>query len=484
MASLFFNTIINPVRSAILAGVLLSALLCSASFAGLTPSLEQWLLWEQRSNQASNSIRPTQKVMLEHFEIPLSEVESLLDSQIDPKLKKSLVFKKNSKDYVRWIVNPEDTQYGHLLAIYLQSKNLDSHRYRYYEAYYTASRSMVIQDPVSGVVFSAKVGTDKTGGEWQDKQLTAKRAEQAAKVDQWIDGFNKNMKLKNAVLMREPASFFIKELKQGMIIRSLETMTKKGSYHYLPGFSVLTNTAGVEIAKKNGSLDPAAFWLEHAVKPIARAQAEWSAFSGILPSSFHWQNYILELDEHYRPTGKVLLRDYADGKLVQDFHESLTPQNNLISVWPEKEIIGDLNDSQNAFEVYAGPLWGIKSKPDWLTDSVAKRDLEGVFLNYEPTLPYATWKKTYLDEFELAFSKIAGLTSESWISQQEQSLIADKRTYYHFAGNSEWLRYLRNAECLRGSSVNSYGEPCPQVLSQALTEHYLKPPCQNFVRHQ
>ena len=121
----------------------------------------------------------------------------------------------------------------------------------------------------------------------------------------------------NFIYLDEPAVFGIKALDQGMIIRMLGELPSRGK-HYIPGFSVLHEEEGKHIAKLNGSDDPAEFWKEHYIKPLGRGIAELFAMTGLAYDSPHSQNFLVELDNNFKPTGKIVFRDLGDSYAAQE----------------------------------------------------------------------------------------------------------------------------------------------------------------------
>ena len=73
-------------------------------------SAQMMVDWETRFNPAGE--RSNQPFWIEHLEIPLSILGESVGLGLDKKIYESMVFRKNGVPYVRWILNPEDTQYG------------------------------------------------------------------------------------------------------------------------------------------------------------------------------------------------------------------------------------------------------------------------------------------------------------------------------------------------------------------------------------
>jgi hypothetical protein len=85
---------------------------------------------------------------------------------------------------------------------------------------------------------------------------------------------------------------------------------QKGDHYYLPGFSALHEDLGKQIALKAGYSDPALHWKRYLVEAAARAQAEFTAMTGLVLDSPHGQNLLVELDKDFKPTGRIAIRDF------------------------------------------------------------------------------------------------------------------------------------------------------------------------------
>lgn len=434
-------------RAAALSLLCLAVTFFSVSANALTPNVAQLVQWETKSNAIAT--RSSSAFELEHFEIPLSEVEATTFDHLEPEVRKSLIFSKDGKHYVRWIINPEDTQFSVELEKYLKQRGLDATKKKHFTAYLTASRSMIISDPETGAEFSAKVSTNATGGEWQNKPLTAGQAKQSVHTTSELKDLRTRIEFQHAIFLDERAIFSIEGAHQGFVVRSLETFHANPSFYYLPGFSAVHEKKGREIAALNGASDVEAFWLKNGVEPIARAQAEFVAFFGRVPEAGHWQNYLIELDKNMKPTGRVVLRDFSDSEPLVQYHKNLINQAAL-EWWPKNHIVDKIT-------LASGPFKG-NLLPDW----VQRADLH-------------KWHDAFFSAFEAEFAKITGLHSNDF---DFENVVNDAvrgmqwgHTYYVSAPS--WDRFFGWIECYRGHLATSKGVRCPPEIRNRIASYSL-----------
>src|SRR3954468_5502541 len=90
---------------------------------GLSENAEWLVYFETQANAVSK--RSDHAIKIEHFEIPLSVIEKLQSDSSDKGALESLIFKKeDGKQYVRWIINPEDTKWHKDVEKWLKANNL------------------------------------------------------------------------------------------------------------------------------------------------------------------------------------------------------------------------------------------------------------------------------------------------------------------------------------------------------------------------
>lgn len=345
--------------------------------------------WENTANAAAvQSGRPFEK--LEYYEIELSHLETLGSAADLPKeVRDALVFEREGKKYLRWIVHPEDQKHGDAVGAYLRSKKLPAtKRSGALTGYSTASRSLVVVG-ANGIPFSIKVGLDRAPGNFKrDKPHSVGDAESAIVMDRYLGKtVPPDKPLASVVLLREPAAWGIRHDggSLAMSVRTLNGLEKKGDRYYLPGFSALHERVGRDIAKANGSDDPAAFWRDHYAGPLGRALGELAARTGVVYDSPHSQNFLVELEMRNGklvPTGRIALRDFGDAYLIG----SIAKKNGL------EPGAGGYRFRETDLPVSVGFTQGGEA-PKWLSSDAKK-----------------TWDEAFFRSFEASF--VGGFPSE------------------------------------------------------------------------
>ena len=160
----------------------------SLNGATIEPHIIQLVELETQFNAIAH--RQATPLILPHYEIPLRllNIKSTIDAS--PNLKESMIFEKNSEPYVRWVVNPEDTQWYLQLEAWMRSHQLDTQRHYYFQGYQTASRSYIAEDPTNRYLFSLKGSTNQTGGKWADKKQTFRDGIDIIKTNDLISFIN------------------------------------------------------------------------------------------------------------------------------------------------------------------------------------------------------------------------------------------------------------------------------------------------------
>lgn len=322
---------------------------------------------ETRFNMVAN--RSNKPFWIEHLEIPLAALGKLSSKGLDPKIRDSLIFKKNGVDTVRWVLNPEDTKYGLEMESLLKAQGLDATRKRYFIGYLTASRSCIVQDPVSGVIFSIKSSTNVTGGNWRDKKMEAREAEETDAMNDYLMSNFKASENSALRLVAEPLGFTFAPANQSISIRQYDAFNSKTGRFLVPLFSTLHETFGAEIARKQGRL-PEEFWAHAAIERTSIALAELGLNYGLIPDSAHGQNFLVEFNREGTPTGKIYVRDFVDSYLVQPL-VAAQGGKRVIDLYKANEPEYLLTNRLNG---YFGPFHGSRP-PSWVSspDKYMKR---------------------------------------------------------------------------------------------------------------
>lgn len=367
--------------------IFILSLFFAFSILAQTPPVKTLIDMETKSNAAG--VRSNEMVLMHHYEIPLRLLTEGKEINLDPKIYKSLVFTKNNEKYVRWVVNPEDTKWYLDVEKFMRSHGLDPIRKTHFKGYQTASRSYIVIDPKNGAQFSIKTSTNQTGGAWKDKKQDYKDGFDIMLISDLMARLQLERPFENLAIMQEPLAFGIESIDQSIVVRELGEIAKSDQFLYIPGFSVLHEDTGREIAELNGSNDPAQFWNEHYVKAMAKAAAEVVARTGIWFDSPHSQNFLVEMTKDFKPTGRVVLRDLGDIYINEPVMKAMG-ENELLKKFSTKENI------LKSLRVSFGPLHGNKA-PSWVDNSV-----------------YTEWSKNFYETFRKEYQKYTGITVEKY----------------------------------------------------------------------
>jgi len=395
----------------------------------MDPRVAALAKFETRGNAAG--VRNAEKIAIENYEIPLAALESDVAARIPTDVRDALIFEKNGQKFVRWIINPEDTKWHLELEKWLTSKGLSTERHKYFNAYMTASRSYILEDPKTGAQFSAKVSTNQTGGAWRDKKQPIDDARQVRMAADYIRENLAEKPMTYSTIMDEPAMFGAAEVDQAMLVRTLDGLTDEPKF-YLPGFSAVHDRVGAMIAKMNGSADPAAFWNEHYNKPLAQALAEFTARFGLCFDSPHSQNFLIELDKDMKPTGKIIIRDFGDSYATSEFLRAYG-RLDFLKKWEKDNII------DGGIHMAIGVLHG-NDMPSWMDEQ-----------------KYRQWGVDFFKVYEEELAKFTGVPRAELKDQLVQSGRYFSKSYE--VRSAAWAQHFKSLKPLR-----------PETLSVAATK--------------
>ena len=382
------------------------------STLALDPNVQELVTYETRANAAAT--RSDTQVNIEHYEIPLSLVGADLAQRMPNEIKKALIFQRNGVDYVRWVINPEDTLWHLEVKRFLESRGLSSEKKSHLLGSMTASRSYIIEDPTSGAQFSIKVSTNKTGGHWKDKKQPIQDAKDIRVIADYVHQEQQMKPFEHLITMDEPGIFMLETLDQAMVIRTLDGLAGT-TKRYLPGFSALHKEMGVKIAMLNGSSNPEEFWRKNYNEPLAKALAELAVRTGLTYDSPHSQNFLIELDEMYRPTGKIVIRDFGDSYLCKE-HFIAKGRADIPENWTQKNV------KTGKIKISVGVIHGNKF-PNWMNET-----------------HYQQWGKQYFEIYKQEFSRLSGIPTSELITEIQMS----KRYFvgsYKISGQ-HWEQFL------------------------------------------
>lgn len=330
----------------------------------LPSNVQEWLNLEVKVNPGSSSSRTGQPIRLEHIDVPIELLSENVGLDLRKEILESLVFEKNRKKYVRWIFNPEDTQYkDEFLKSVESATGIAPEVQSRFVGYLTASRSVVVQDPINQAIFSLKASTNKTGGNWNNKKMTAKAALISRAFSDFIARNKKQDNLKTFVALTEPLAFISEATDQSFTIRDYPIFKNK-TLRAVPFFSALDATYGKEFAKNHSSEDPTSYWRKHLTEPWGRAMAEALSHYGFYPNSAHSQDFLVELDSRGEPTGRIYVRDIMDSDGEQLILEARNA-NEVLNIYKTTEKI-----SAWSGKIYmkAIPFNG-QEPPPWLNET-------------------------------------------------------------------------------------------------------------------
>ncbi|PIS11861.1 MAG: hypothetical protein COT73_01685 [Bdellovibrio sp. CG10_big_fil_rev_8_21_14_0_10_47_8] len=379
-----------------------SLILTSAQSEALTRPVQDLVDFETKANGAG--VRNNTAIDMPHYEIPLRLLTESKEFNLSLATYKALVFQKNGEDYVRWVINPEDSKWYKDVEKFMTDHGLTPEQKTYFKGYQTASRSYIVEDPSGKVQFSIKASTDRTGGAWRDKKQEYQDGFDIRLISDLMTRVQAANSFENIVVMEEPLTFGIKEIDQSIVVRELADISRSQGVIYLPGFSALHETKGKEIAALNGSNDPYAFWTEHYVKPMAKAAAELASKTGIWYDSPHSQNFLIELNSAYKPTGRIVIRDLGD----------VYVSSPLMKALGEGKLLAEFSASapgnvHSSLDISFGPLHGNKA-PSWI--SAEQYSLwENIFVK---TMSTELSRRTKISAEKLNVS--SGITPFSYIS--------------------------------------------------------------------
>lgn len=300
------------------------------------------VLWETKHNPLGETSGTP--VILETLLIPvhLLDVSDLL--KIPAQIRRSLLVRIDGKSYFRWIFHPDDTFYRNEVITDI-SKLMDlppdaiPKTEHYLIGYRTASRSLLVMDPRSKYVFSMKTSSNSAGGGKDDRPQPVRYARSSILATAHIRVMEARYgKFEFAVPLYEPGAVYNHHIDQAQIFRTLPEMNG-GDKIYMPMFSMLSAEVMEKLSKAN-QMDMSQV-LEHIGYIWGRAQTEWVLKTGLSTSSAHSQNYMIELDQNLRFTGRVQFRDFADAHVMESFLEGPF-REEILQHWTNLEDPGNM----------------------------------------------------------------------------------------------------------------------------------------------
>jgi hypothetical protein len=400
--------------------------------------LRQMAKWENEANGVSK--RPSTLLKFKSFEVPAELIESDVAETTPKEIKDAFFFEKEGKKFVRWLIQPEDTKWYKDVEAFIEKKTGKKPvAQEYFNGYLTASRSVLVVDPATGYSFSLKASTNQTGGNWKDKKQDWKDGQDIRAVSDYVARLEKNLKLKNAVILQEPMAFGIAEVDQSNVIRLVGDVATCDKF-YLPGFSALHEQVGKELAGKE---DPVAFWNEYYVKPLGRALAEFAGIWGLSFDSPHSQNFLIELDKKKKPTGRVILRDLGDVFVLKE-------QSDLFEAQVVAKRLAAAENLHNGYLSIAVGLLHGNVAPSWV----------------RPEQYANIWGPAFFENFEKEYASLTGFDVSKIGSQMGmQSQFSYVSKTYNVDQN--WKSSMNTfASCVKTKKADKGS--CPQGVTERL----------------
>lgn len=187
------------------------------------------------------------------------------------------------------------------------------------KAYNSASRSFFFS--IGANLFSVKIPTNRVHehapAEPNKTKMTSTQLQlNRSRVIQERDALLPESP--NLGVLHDVASVIEKSTGSGYLVRDL-TPLQDGNY-YLPAFSI--PYVGATIAKRFGETFEN-FWGTHYAQAVGRAKADLLLRYGLILTSAHPQNILVQLDPNFRPTGKIFIRDIADSVYLEQAAKAL-----------------------------------------------------------------------------------------------------------------------------------------------------------------
>lgn len=185
-----------------------------------------------------------------------------------------------------------------------------------FPAHYSGSGSLFLF--IGPELYSVKMPTNRPHprGDLQPiKARLGQTAEVSIRRSQSIQDFDLAFgEGKNLKVLYDVVSFTDTSSGNGFVVRDLTPL--QDGHYYLPGFSL--PYAGRQIARRFVPDQAFAdFWGLHYAAAVGRAKAELLLRYGLVMETPNAQNLLVQLDQNFRPTGKIIVRDIADSQYLE-----------------------------------------------------------------------------------------------------------------------------------------------------------------------
>jgi hypothetical protein len=420
--------------------------------AAVTPHLnaciQKLVDWENGAN-AGRSYRNTEPFWIEHYELPPSYPDGSelgeFVSGWDPGdlFQSMLIVGEGPSQRVRYFLNPEDRHFRQKVIENFKAKGLNIEiQKKRFVGFTTASRSVIAIDTNTGMVFSTKSSTNRVQGVPQKKAWGWQESIEIAALNNAIAQLQGKGVFKTVDYQKDVFFTGIGDMDLGTEFRELPGL-KECKHYLLPGFAAMNEQLGAEIAEKNGSKDPSQFWQTHYAEPLGKAVAEHLAFVGLANTSPHSQNFLIELNKDFAPTGKIFFRDFGDAFAQMAFLRAQGAEK-IVEIYSK---IDTLRKEDNV-EIGVGFLHLTSETPRWMDDD-----------------KYKQWGQVFFSQFELKLQKITKFPPSFIARAGDMYSSNGSRNYLvkkYLLGPSEKELLRQQSPCLKGQSMNLLGEICSQ----------------------
>lgn len=264
--------------------------------------IKTWLNWEQTESIPAFKLKVIES-KISSQKIPFDSVTLTYANDASAAIKKLL--SSDDGKTANWFSHPYNT--SEVVPYFDGRKKTDGPTLI---AQHNASRTVTIE--IDGDLMGLKLPTDHPFGSdgatqeskasmQEDVLLARKRSEVVEKIDRELGQDDTLTILKYAAVVKD------KKSGNGFVLRDLRPM-QDGSY-YLPAHQI--PSIGKEIAKKN-NVDFVEFWGKNWAERLGEVQAKTLIRYGIESEATNPQNYLIQLDNNFRPTGKIFYRDITD----------------------------------------------------------------------------------------------------------------------------------------------------------------------------
>lgn len=260
------------------------------------------------------------------------------------------VITRGGQRYVRWPIHPMDSTFHPVIVRYLLERGIPFQVTSPWIGHFTSSRSVLVTDPKTGYTVSMRTSTNHTT---QGDQLRAYPMRFVHLVRRLSDYyFTMERHLRALKIAYEPfavgfpaiVGFDDAIIDQGFSIRLMDELNSQPKYYHVSGF-VLNSDRGIQRLCELSGLKRDDL-IRRLQKAYGEAMVELNLVLGFRFISAHGQNIRFEFDEHWQPTGRVVLLDLSDGRPIGPVMRA-RGQHELLHQWQKLlRLIG--SDSTNA----------------------------------------------------------------------------------------------------------------------------------------